>query len=242
MRTGVSGAVIVVALLVAGCGDDDDSTGSSSRRSESSKSAYVEAIAAQTGDDFTPTESRCIAEAYVDGIGLDALRSEVSAKELRDNPDAGLSTYVTPDQAQGEDIYAGMHECADLRGLAVSQFAAQYQLPADFDTQCLEDQIDDALLEDLMVTYLSESANAEAATVAQWLGRCTDLRQALVTLVSEGATSPLAPETIACVTAQLDDDFVQRFWTASLADPDAFVSSPEAAELETKLAPCVPGS
>jgi hypothetical protein len=52
----------------------------------------------------------------------------------------------------------------------------------------------------------------------------------------------LAPETIACVTAQLDDDFVQRFWTASLADPDAFVSSPEAAELETKLAPCVAGS
>jgi hypothetical protein len=104
-------ALVVLASVVvtgAGCGDDDG--GGDGRQ------AYVDAFVASGSDEaLSDDENECFAAAIVDAVGVDKLRDQVTADEVREAEDAlpgDLGIEVSQDE--GEAFYDGVSECLDL--------------------------------------------------------------------------------------------------------------------------------
>lgn len=148
--------IVALALVggvgAAACGDDGGTSASGEERA-----AYVDAIdEAGRDENLSDEENRCVAEAYVDGIGLDELRDAVTPDEIRDRPDADPRDYgIELDEARATLLYEGMSRCVDVRQLIIDDLVADEGI-SDEARACIEDGFDEDLVRDMMVLVLTE--------------------------------------------------------------------------------------
>ena len=165
----------VVLAFAAGCGDDDsesggdaDTGGATETASEDDLSdeeqAYVdtavEGYDAERDAPMTEDDSRCMATAMVQGIGVDRLEemgiTPESFSEDGDLPEGAVS------EADAEAMVAEISTCIDLQDLFLAGFTEDESLSPET-IECLTEQFDEDLVTRLMVTLLSEGEDALSA-------------------------------------------------------------------------------
>jgi hypothetical protein len=143
--------LVIVVLVVAGVGvgalvlAQDGDGGSSANRA-----AYVDAVTVVQQADGGPTgsQSRCLAEATVDVLGVDAFRDAATPEELRADPERGLRSWgLAPDEAQAEAFYDRLEGCGDVRAMWLDSLS---DLPPEA-VECIDQAMDDDLLKRLFV-------------------------------------------------------------------------------------------
>ena len=168
------GAALVVMVIAAGCSDGDGNgteaggaggtTGSESAgQGDASdieapagsdpelRQQYIDAIVDSTDTDeasgFDSNAIECLATAFVDAAGTDALSAAVTPDELA-NAETGPAELGVefPDDA-GDVFYDELSGCVDLRSLILGNLAGQ----DDTARACLDDAIDDELLKEYTV-------------------------------------------------------------------------------------------
>jgi hypothetical protein len=152
----VLGVWVVVAVLASGCGGDDDDgesaggddAGAGEASGESAepgdRAAYVDAIGETlTFLGLTEEEGDCLANVYLDVIGLEEIRDQSTPGEIRET--ANLTTLGSElTAADGDALYAGANECLDVRGLLLRLVSGGDEVAR----ACLDQAIsDDALRE-----------------------------------------------------------------------------------------------
>lgn len=187
MRRTMVGWLVALATVLAACGGDDDgasSEGNDEARSEESgegdeasepssgeetgdRQAYVEAIQAASEDDnLTDEENLCVAELFVEVIGLERL-SVVTPEEIRADPNASpadLGIELTSED--GETLYAGLNECYDVREIFLASIAADDPALAT----CLDEGISDEALEAYLVAIFTMGSDAQSSPAGEELG------------------------------------------------------------------------
>lgn len=166
MRVGAAG-VVAAALVLTACGDDDSSDGEQGGRD---RGAYVDAITdVQQDPAATDDENRCLAEAFVDVVGVDQLVEEVTPEEIRDNPDTPPAEHgIEIDAEQGARFVELLGECTDVRGLMLDSIAADSGPDV---AECFGQAMSDELFERYVVSImfhgdLSGDANLQADLAA----------------------------------------------------------------------------
>lgn len=124
---------------------------------------YIDALAASAADDdfATPEQSECVAEGWVDTIGVDELRAAgVSPQEFADGDDAQLEVLGLDDDDAGA-LYDVLGDCGlDLRDLYLSSFSEEGDLTAD-QMACVEDIISEDAVRSAFVADLIGDDTAE---------------------------------------------------------------------------------
>jgi hypothetical protein len=145
---GIAGVALVAAVVAgagAACGDDDG--GGDGRQ------AYVDAFVASGSDEaLSDDENECFAAAIVDAVGVEKLRGQVTADEVRDAQDAlpgDLGIEVSEDE--GEAFYDGVSECLDVPEYFATQIEADDSLTAE-NKACLREAFGEDFLHDFYVT------------------------------------------------------------------------------------------
>ncbi|HET6952273.1 MAG TPA: hypothetical protein VFI47_17975 [Acidimicrobiales bacterium] len=156
-RRDIGLVVLLVALGGAACGDDGDGAGDSGERQE-----YVDAIVATSeGGELTEEEQTCVAESFVDAVGVDTFQdADVTPADIEDAPEsspADLGIDVTDEQAA--DFYGRLSDCIDTRELLLEALTADADLAPDVMT-CIEDALDDDLVEDVVTAVYTEGDSA----------------------------------------------------------------------------------
>ena len=147
---GAVALVAVLAVLGAACGDSDD--GGSDQRQD-----YVDALEASAEQDggLSAEERTCVAESFVDGYGADAIdEAGVTPDEIRDatGPDElGLDFS----DEQKDEFYAQLTDCMDVRTLMLDALSEDADSPDEV-RACLDDNIDDDLIREFLVTGFTE--------------------------------------------------------------------------------------
>jgi hypothetical protein len=151
---------VVLLVAAAACSDgggDDDSA--SSGASSGDHDAYVDKIAGTLDDPaLNNDDRRCFATAVVDAIGVDALKAKVQLKDIDASftpADAGIEIS----DAQGADFYDRFSKCADVRKLILDSLSSGQELP-EATQKCLEDNIDDDLVQQILVTSFTKGSDA----------------------------------------------------------------------------------
>lgn len=268
MKRIFSGALVACALVagLAACGDDDDSGAQTNDDSSSEgddggegRAAYVDAIsAAAIADDeafgeLTDDDAQCFGEAYVDAIGLEELEANVTAQEIEENPSTDHSDWgIEITDEQGGEIYRAVVDCAPdaQRAIAsvvadgfVEGFSGQTGTDIDVDEECLA-EADPADIETFMGAAIAQGDafapdEEQATAMLDWMGSCIDLREAFVGAI---ASDPSLPEGVGeCVSAGLDDQFIEDFWQLAFTagdDPNAMQESPLMGELTDVMTGC----
>jgi hypothetical protein len=150
-KTATRGAlplILVGVLALAACGDDGDDG--------ASRDEYVEAMLASTNDpQFSEEENRCLAESFVDGIGVDTLADAgVDPDDIADvdNPgDLGLEIS----DAQGDAFYERVTACVDVRSIVVDGIA---EGASPEQAACVEANVDDDLVKQFIITIFTEGS------------------------------------------------------------------------------------
>jgi hypothetical protein len=162
MRAAVAVAVGLV-LVLAACGGDDESGGGDLREQ------YVDAIALAEEDQDTPfsgDDVRCYAEAVVDGIGVDALEAGTTPAEIEQ---AGAFDPVTAGieltEEDAEAVVDGVSTCVDLREVFLDQLGAEGSATPE-QIACVDEEVDDELLESFYVASLMSGDDGEAQATA----------------------------------------------------------------------------
>jgi hypothetical protein len=139
---------------------------------------YIQAIVDATGTEpeagFDEGAVQCLATAFVDAAGTDALSDAVSPEELRDNPDVSPTELGVefPDNA-GDVFYEEFNSCSDLRGLILASLSQ-----GDTDVQaCLEDAVDDELIKDYTVALFIGGLQEDDPERAELESRLTEAVQ-----------------------------------------------------------------
>jgi hypothetical protein len=212
---------VAIALMVMACAGDDDASASAD------EDAYVSALASrwdnEEGNQFTPAENRCAAEAYLDVIGLAPLRRAVSPDEIGDSPEKNLVDFgVEIDEEQARSIYEGTRGCGDLRAAFLSDVAQALgdMSVAEVDEACLDQGLDNDRLETFVLEQLQRGQSGPrsrrtpqmAEAYVDWVGECVDLRAALVALLQGAVEDQASPGVLTCLEQQIDDDFARQAW------------------------------
>lgn len=160
-RMTISALAVVGSMGLASCGDDGGGTSASPAAEE--RAAYVDAVVESSGDEsYSDEENRCVAEAYVDVIGLDELRGAAAPDEIRDSPDSGpYELGIELDEARATVLYDALNHCVDLRRSMIDRIVADEQAP-EVATACIEEQLDDDLVRDVMVLLITQGNDALA--------------------------------------------------------------------------------
>jgi hypothetical protein len=139
---------------------------------------YIQAIVDATGTEpdagFDEGAVQCLATAFVDAAGTDAMSDAVSPEELRDNPDVSPTELGIefPDDA-GDVFYDEFSSCADLRALILASLAQ-----GDAEVQsCLEDAVDDELIKDYTVALFIGGLQQDDPERAELEARLTEAVQ-----------------------------------------------------------------
>jgi hypothetical protein len=110
----------LAALVAPACSGDDDAT-----KDKSSEGQYVDAIVTsltKSGGGFGDAKTdRCVAQAYVDAIGLAHLRAKTTPAEIKAKPDAEPQDFGL--KVDDRKLYAGMGSCFDVDGVMLSLYA-----------------------------------------------------------------------------------------------------------------------
>ncbi|HYZ98391.1 MAG TPA: hypothetical protein VE575_06545 [Acidimicrobiales bacterium] len=176
-RMWLSLAVLAVGVLAAACGDDGDSGGgtdsggngsnggsaaSASDASSDRGQEYVDAfVATGEGSDFTDDETECLAQSWVDVIGVDQLDEATTPEEVREADDFFLADLgIMVDQELSNQLWDGMSGCVDFRELVLGQ--ARENVPADA-IACVDENLSDDLLQQIFMTSLVEGDEAVQA-------------------------------------------------------------------------------
>jgi hypothetical protein len=171
--TGLTGLLGVVCLLATACsgdGADDDADAEAERgaEAEGDRADYVAALTESYDNPYTTAEDRrCMAEATVDVIGVEALAAVGTAAELRE---AGrLQVFgVTPDEATAGELVDALDACVDAHTVL---FGDEEALGPEV-RSCLETAVPDDLLRAFMIstygtaTGLSDDPALEAELTA----------------------------------------------------------------------------
>lgn len=149
MRVGTACAV-AAALVLTACGDDDASGGEEGGRD---RGAYVDAITeVQQDPAATEEENRCLAEAFVDVVGVDQLVEEVTPEEIRDSPETPPAEHgIEIDAEQGSRFVELLAECTDVRGLMLDSIAADSGPDV---AECFDQAMSDELFERYVVSIM----------------------------------------------------------------------------------------
>jgi hypothetical protein len=156
---GVARAALAVMTVVtiAACSDADDD--SASGGSSKDREVYVDALAGALDDPALDADARqCFAASLVDTIGVGTLSDKVDVDEI----DADFSPTdfgIDIDQEQGDEFYDRLSECVDVRALFIGSLSAGQELP-EATLACLEDNIDDDLVERIIVASFTQGAAA----------------------------------------------------------------------------------
>jgi hypothetical protein len=137
-------------LGLAACGDDGDDG--------ASRDEYVEAMLATSNDpQFSEEDNRCLAESFVDGIGVDTLADAgVDPGDFADVDDpAELGLEIS--DAQGDAFYERVSACVDVRSIVVDGLAEG--APPE-QAACVEANVDDDLVKQFMITLFTEGPSA----------------------------------------------------------------------------------
>ncbi len=125
--------------------DDTEATGETGEPSpdagDADRQDYVDALAsAASDDDFaTPEQSECLAEGWVDAIGVDELRAAgIAPEQFADGDDFQLDA-LDLDEATAGTMYDQFATCdLDLRELFLTSFGEEGDLTPD-QQACVED-------------------------------------------------------------------------------------------------------
>jgi hypothetical protein len=167
----VVGCLVVAALV--GCSSSGDGRedgrggGSGDPLDGDGRRAYVVAFE-RAGRDPVSGEVReeagCMAEAIVDGVGLDDLRGAVTPRQVAEAANRGgvalAALGVEPDEAQVDAVYEGIQECGDPVELFLGDIPGP-QLPRPA-VECFEERLDDDLLRQILMTRLVDGDTAFA--------------------------------------------------------------------------------
>jgi hypothetical protein len=155
-RRAVASAALltVLAVLGAACGDSDDSaSGGSDQRQD-----YVDALAAsaeESGDGLSAEERSCVAESFVDGYGPEQLdEAGVSPDDLREADGPGELALDFSDE-QKDAFYGQLTDCMDVRTLMLDALSEDADA-AEQVRACLDDNLDDDLIQRFLVTGFTE--------------------------------------------------------------------------------------
>jgi hypothetical protein len=175
------GAALVLLVVAAGCSDGDDDAATNDRdeaadapgdRSSDLGDAgdieapegsdpelrreYIDAMVAATETDPSSgaddDDLACLATAFVDAAGTDALGAAISPDEIRrTGPDVDVTELGIefPDSA-GDVFYDEFSSCVDVRALALLNLSGGDETLVD----CLDDAVDDDLVRDYAVAQV----------------------------------------------------------------------------------------
>jgi len=161
------GIVMVFAAALAGCssgGDGEDGVGSDPLDGDD-RDTYVVAFEEAGRDPVTgemTEEASCVAEAIVDGVGVDQMRDVATPREIADAANgqgaslASLGVEVDTDQADA--IYEGIEGCGDVAATFLDAIPGP-QLAGPV-AECFKEQLDDGLLREIVMTRLVEGDEA----------------------------------------------------------------------------------
>jgi hypothetical protein len=234
--------VLVVAGVVVSCAQEtDDETAAviEGKTADDYEDAMTWSADHSDTNTFSRDENRCIAEGYVEAIGVEELRDKVSPDEIRDDPESDHHGWgIELDRSQAEDLYRAMRQCADLAPL-FEGFAGAFGDDGSADaSECLERTADEATVEELMVGTIMDGddwipTEAVAGSIYDWLAGCIDFRQLFLSQMD--GTTP--PEAVTCIESLMDDAFMRRLMIAVMTDDVA-----TQAELEQQFETCGPGA
>jgi hypothetical protein len=151
-------ALMVVTVGACSDGDDDDASGgggSADVADSPERDRYVEALAGSLTDgQLDEGERECFATSLVDTVGVDELADKVQPEDI-DAEFTPTDVGIAIDDDQGSQFYDRLSECVDVRALFLESLSAGQELPAET-LQCLEDSIDDDLVERIIVASFTE--------------------------------------------------------------------------------------
>jgi hypothetical protein len=155
------GALVVLLVAAAACssGDDSSSNSGSSGASSGDRAAYVDKIAGSIDDPaLNDDERHCFAGAVVDAIGVGKLKAKVDLEKI-DASFTPADSGITVTDAQGADFYDRFSKCANVRQLILDSLSGGQELPQETQ-QCLEDNIDNDLVKQILVTSFTKGSAA----------------------------------------------------------------------------------
>ena len=188
-------AALVGMAAVACSGDDDDSadkkddtssektttteSSSSGGNASGTEAEYIDAITEAGEDpDSTPEQNRCVAEAFVDTLGVEGfVAAGVSPDDIRNDPDSTpKSLGITFTDAQKDTLWDAINECRDIPEFIVEQISKDGQYTAE-QTACLKDGLSEDLVKGLFLPALLEGDDydpdpAVTSQLAALMGQC----------------------------------------------------------------------
>jgi hypothetical protein len=176
------GLVAVLGLTAsAACGGDDDNSSATTARATTATSGATAGTSGSSGgasrDDYvavlkesmmssgdedgfalTGDQADCMAPKWIDTIGVDTLQAKgIEPDDIGAEGSADLTTLGLSEE-QGNDLYAAFGKCdVDVKSLFIKSMSPD--LSAE-DEQCLEDNFDDALMKQILVTTLTKGEDA----------------------------------------------------------------------------------
>jgi hypothetical protein len=165
-------------------GDQGDDGGGSGPRAASDpelRQAYIDAIVGSTDESsgFDAEAVECLATAFVDASGTEALEAVVTPEELAETDQSPAELGIDfPDDA-GEVFYDQLSGCVDVKEMLVESLAG----PDDAMAECMSDAIDEEMVRDYFVGVFVGGLADDDPALIELQERITD------------AIEPCAPES-----------------------------------------------
>jgi hypothetical protein len=254
------GTLVMLVLAAGACAEEVDGEVLSGGDDPEERQAYIDAIAfsAEESDSTMPLtgeSATCFGEAYVDVIGVEALRAKVTPEEIRADPDKDHTDWgldLTNDQ--GVDLFRRIVDCTprameEIAADLADELDSDPSFPLDPDVDCLA-AVDPALIEGFMgATIAAGDSNdidvteEQVGGVYDWLDECVDLRGAMLDgIVDEGG---LSAEDRACLEEGIDDAVVRDLFVLGFlaefegtTSDEVFENSPAGKELVKTMMRC----
>jgi hypothetical protein len=169
--SGVARGALALMIVTVGAACSDDDAGGAADSPE--RDRYVEALAGSLDDgDLDEAERDCFASSLVDTVGVDELSDKVQPEDI-DADFTPTDVGITIDDDQGGDFYDRLNECVDVQALFLESLSAGQELPEET-VQCLEDNIDEDLIEQIIVTSFTQGdAAAQDPEIAEAMSTVT---------------------------------------------------------------------
>lgn len=152
-RFGTAAAALALTLGVAACSDSDGGgdaatgDGADSEKGQEYVDVITETIGGAPG--IPEESSRCLASAFVEGMGVAELEDRGTPEELAEGNEA--FSDMTLEESEAEGAYEHLGSCSDPRELLVQSVLSGQDL-SDEATTCVDDAVDDGTARAFFVT------------------------------------------------------------------------------------------
>jgi len=129
-RSGVILVTAILALTATACSGDDDAgngdhTTTTSAADKATEARYTAAIVTsltKSGGAFGDADTNaCVAQSYVDAIGLDALQQHATPAQIAAKPNAEPQDFGL--EVDDHKLYDGMNDCVDVDALVLANYS-----------------------------------------------------------------------------------------------------------------------